>query len=506
MAATSAATSSLLFGDCIQVLRGIPDEFFDAVVTDPPYGLEFMGREWDGADGFRRSLNEADVSRESAFGRMSSRSPEYRAGQVFQQFCETWARECLRVLKPGGHLLAFGGTRTYHRLAVGIEDAGFDIRDSIKTAGWTVDALEWVYGSGMPKAGYLSYALERTLCTKRNGISYYADGSLMRETPPFRHPDADAVWGMAGTLSPKHEPIIARKPVVESLVSNAVRFGIGGFNVDACRVPTCDVEESRDGEDSKNERYSGNTTFAATPGKRRRPLCTRKSRATGPSVGDPCYSDRHGRPEDRQTPGQTRGRWPANLVLCYHPECQPLGVKTVRATCGDVKKDAASVGMSQGAVFGNFSNSPRGQFLAYGNGDGTETVEQWDYHPQCAIKLLDEQAEVSRFFPRFTFDSTVDFPFRYASKVSRNEREQGLPRGTISHPTLKPIAMLRWLIRLVVSPGALILDPFVGAGSTVLAAIAESVNIVGIEKNAEYAKMARRRIDAFVAKQIDTMR
>ena len=130
------ATTQLLHGNCIDVLKTLPDNSIDSVVTDPPYGLEFMGKEFDSANGFRRSLNSADTGRENVFGRSSRTSPEYRITKAFQEFTEAWARECLRVLKPGGHLLAFGGSRTYHRMACAVEDAGFEIRDQIM----------WLYG------------------------------------------------------------------------------------------------------------------------------------------------------------------------------------------------------------------------------------------------------------------------------------------------------------------------------------------------------------------------
>ncbi|MGP5484947.1 DNA methyltransferase, partial [Brachybacterium alimentarium] len=142
----SDGTVTVHHGDCIEVLATLPDASVDSVVTDPPYGLEFMGRDWDApwktGNGFRRAENSADAGRESVFGRSSRTSPEYIAGKGFQQWCETWAAECLRVLKPGGHMVAFGGTRTFHRLTAGIEDAGFEIRD----------VMSWLYGSGFPKS------------------------------------------------------------------------------------------------------------------------------------------------------------------------------------------------------------------------------------------------------------------------------------------------------------------------------------------------------------------
>lgn len=142
---------TLFAGDCLDVMASRPSNSVDSIVTDPPYGLEFMGREWDGADGFRRSLNAADAGRESVFGRTSRTSPEYKTGPVFQQFMHAMACEALRVLKPGGHLVAFAGTRTYHRLACAVEDAGFEVRDM----------LSWLYGSGFPKSLDVAKALDK---------------------------------------------------------------------------------------------------------------------------------------------------------------------------------------------------------------------------------------------------------------------------------------------------------------------------------------------------------
>ena len=183
----------LVHADCLDALRTMPENSVDSIVTDPPYGLEFMGKECDGADGFRRSLNAADTGRDNMFGRQSKRGPEYRAGTAFQEFMQAFATEALRVLKPGGHLLAFGGSRTYHRLACAIEDAGFEVRDSIM----------WLYGSGFPKS--------RNLSGEWQG------------------------WGTA--LKPAHEPIVvARKALSGTVAANVLAYGVGALNIDACRV------------------------------------------------------------------------------------------------------------------------------------------------------------------------------------------------------------------------------------------------------------------------------
>lgn len=244
-------TYTLHLGDCIEAMRAMPDNSVDSVVTDPPYGIRFMGKSWDGADIEARASYRASMpSHAAACGPNGGhRSVAAEAGKydltpagmlAFQAFTLEWASECLRVLKPGGHLLSFAAARTYHHMAVGIEMAGFEIRDQIM----------WVFGSGFPKSHNLKGEYEG--------------------------------WGTA--LKPAHEPIcMARKPLIGTVAANVAEFGTGAINIDGCRVEPSGESRERTDEPSQARRYntSGATNFAVRP---------------GPRGGDPL------------------GRWPANLV------------------------------------------------------------------------------------------------------------------------------------------------------------------------------------------------
>lgn len=216
-------TIRIIQGDCIVELRRLAEagERFHSCVTDPPYGLEFMSKEWDGADGFRRSLNGADAGRDSVFGRTSQRGPEYRATPIFQEWCEAWARAVYDILLPGAYLLAFGGTRTSHRMVCAIEDAGFEIRDTVA----------WLYGSGFPKSLDVSKAIDKAAgATRTDGAREWSggqrhsgiiktderDGTATRtiyDVPATPEAEQWSGWGTA--LKPAFEPIVvARKPLI----------------------------------------------------------------------------------------------------------------------------------------------------------------------------------------------------------------------------------------------------------------------------------------------------
>jgi DNA modification methylase len=390
----------LHLGNCLQVLKTLPSNSIDSIVTDPPYGLAFMGSTWDGSNGFRRSLNEADSSRDNAFGHLSRGAPEYRAGVVFQEFCEQWATEALRVLKPGGHMLAFGGARTYQRMACGVEDAGFTIRDQIM----------WVYGSGMPKS--------HNLKGEHQG------------------------WGTA--LKPAHEPIVvARKPLIGTVAQNVLEFGTGALNIDASRVEHVSV-----GDDNL---------------------------ALHPHLRTPINGDKGGNilahEGDRHvvTPNQP-GRWPANLIHDGSDEVLEAFPEAPRQFA-DVSTSAPS-GRSK-----NVSGRMRR-----------------DGEASAAKRYTDEGSTNFAALPgQRRFDTGSAARFFYCAKASKSERGPGN-----DWPTVKPLKLMAYLCRLVTPPGGVVLDPFLGSGSTGVAAVTLGYRFIGVDSDQHAYEIAAKRLAALV--------
>ena len=414
-------TYTLHTGDCRDVMATLPAESVDAIVCDPPYGLSFMGKGWD-----------------------------YGVPGV-----DFWV-EALRVLKPGGHLIAFGGTRTYHRLAVAIEDAGFEVRD----------CLMWLYGSGFPKSLDVSKAMDKVLGKQGTGfVSAGHDGrsAEMKQDLSFRSdygykyaPSTDLAkqwhgWGTA--LKPAYEPaILARKPLRGTVADNVARWGVGGLNIDGCRVAY----------EGKAPTGSGNESNVVVYG---------HYKGTGGNETSPL------------------GRWPANVIL------DEEAAAALDAQSGVTKSSPA-------ARRDNHQNN-----MVYGKYSGATTYGHSD------------TGGASRFF--------------YTAKASRSEREAGLDGVELQsigakgnglgrtcevcgasvlegcacdnrtysnqkranhHPTVKPIALMRYMIRLVAPRGAVVLDPFMGSGSTGCAAMVEGMQFIGIDITPEYVDIARRRI------------
>lgn len=358
----------LVQGDCVEVLRAMPDDCFDACVSDPPYGLGFMGKAWD-----------CDVP-----------------GPAF-------AAELLRVLKPGAHACLFGGTRTFHRLAVALEDAGSEIRD----------CLMWLYGTGFPKS---LQVVKQPGCEAWNG------------------------WGTA--LKPAWEPVLlVRKPLIGTVAANVLEHGTGGLNIDATRIAGPKPDTTR-GAGGANGRY-------------------------GPPGAQ-------GRIED-----DGAGRWPANVVL-DEVAAELLDAQAGERRGGEVPAKRTGSGFK-------------------GQGKGT-----------TGERIVLDTGGASRFF--------------YVAKPSRAERDRGceaLPvrsggeatdreddaPGTKSpgagagrnggarniHPTVKPAALIRWLVQLVTPPGGVVLDPFAGSGTIFLAAEDLDVTVNAIERDPEYVQIAIAR-------------
>lgn len=336
-------SATLYLGDCRDVMATLPSNSIDACVCDPPYELGFMGRAWD------------------------------RSGVAYD--VEVW-RQVLRLLKPGGHLLAFGGTRTYHRLTSAVEDAGFEIRDQIG----------WLYGTGFPKSKNLKDEF---------------DG-----------------WGTA--LKPAWEPIVvARKPIEGTVESNAKEWRTGPINIDACRIPGSKPDTTR-GAGGQHDRLS--------------PI-----KAQGRIKDD------------------GRGRWPANVIHDGSDE---------------VEIEFAKYGESKSSDRIRNSNKSIGDGLKYRGGASIVTGGHSD------------SGTASRFF--------------YCAKPSKRERGE-----SNTHPTVKPIALARYLCRLVTPTGGVVLTPFLGSGTEAIGATIEGFRAIGIEKEREYLDIARQRIEAYTTEEVE---
>lgn len=469
-------------GDCVEVMKSLPESSVDSVVCDPPYGLEFMGKEWDKLGGDTRQPGDPTLHPSGAgpFDRAKVRyslSPSYGSDAQnsklrMQEWHYAWAVEALRVLKPGGHLLAFGGTRTSHRMVCAIEDAGFEIRDS----------LIWMYGSGFPKSMDVSKAMDKAAGTTREVLGYEdprssIDGSERssaainhhwREAEgrddfrdlskrPITEPQTDLAkqwdgWGTA--LKPAHEPIVmARKPLVGTVVANATRYGTGALNIDATRIDA-----------------NGRPLREIDP---------------DPVANGAVYAGRreagHGFDGGSKAIGTTNeGRWPANVIL-DEEAAQLLDEQSGSLTSGTGAVKRATGEGWKGNALGKESRAAGTPNLEYGDTGG---ASRFFYTAKASASErnagLDSLPTVTR--NRVNSGGIEHDPKWAPTKVKNN------------HPTVKPIALMSWLIRLVTPPGGTVLDPFTGSGSTGVAAFAGEWSFIGIEQDHGYVEIARQRL------------
>ena len=372
--------------DCLEVLKMmIEDEVFvDSIVTDPPYELGFMGRSWDST------------------------------GIAFQK--ETWEL-CFKILKPGGHLLAFSGSRTYHRMAVAIEDAGFDIRDQIM----------WLYGSGFPKSHNIGKAVDKKLGNEREligkgkpmsslGVMHDDNWQSDSEYNETKGNSEYEGWGTA--LKPAHEPLVlARKPLSEkSVVDNVLKHRTGGINIDECRISTKD----------KTQRENKGVEWGVR-------------------------NDKSG--NESNVYGSNIGRFPANVMHDGSDSIKELFEDKSRYFyCAKTSKAEKNQGLD------NFS-------IKQTQGGGGGIGDYKDDVNSASGKFGSEKA----------------------------------PSKNI-HPTVKPINLMKYLCRLITPKGGTVLDPFMGSGSTGMAAKEENFDFVGIEKQKEYFNIASARIESVETK------
>lgn len=417
--------SQLIEGNSLDVLKEFPDNYFSSCITDPPYELGFMGKKWD------------------------------QSGIAYSQ--DLWS-EVLRVLKPGAYLLSFGGTRTYHRMACAIEDAGFEIRDCI----------DWVYGSGFPKSLDISKKLDQMAGVEREVISLkanprylsprnvavfsverrgYDDGTtagIGNIDSPSSYITAPATpaakqwagWGTA--LKPAHEPIVlARKPLEEkTIAANVLKWGCGGLNVDGCRV----------------EYQSDKDKASAIPGS----FNYSKEKIES---GD-LYLSGTTKAKLKDSWVQLAGRFPANLIHDGSPE--------VLAGFPDVGKSTGGIGAkrknsSWKETGGLFSDGRTNENCAGAGGYG-------------------DSGSAARFFMACPW-SEEDYimPFIYTSKASSSER------NGCRHPTIKPLKLIKYLVTLITPPGGIVLDPFLGSGTTGIACNDLGFDWIGIDLNVSFA-------------------
>lgn len=410
----------LYHGNMLDMLAVIEPNSIDAIVTDPPYELNFMGKNWD------------------------------NSGIAFQK--ETWEK-CLKVLKPGGYLLSFGGSRTFHRIACAIEDAGFEIRDTIM----------YLYGTGFPKSMNIAKGVEAKLTTGSANKQAFKDlsgekvdrgnfgyASMWYEQGgrPADYNDIDAqrlgkleptteeakCWQGFGTaLKPAYEPIIvARKPCEGSCIDNVLKYGVGGINIDECRI----------GNEERTYKGTG-----ASPQK----IDNHEKGDTGIGMLD-------GSGKDLEF--TVNGRFPANVILTYDET-------DYDEVCGGMPSGGANGSVSKtydykGEVFGDYKQKP--PFDSYG-----------------------DSGSAARYF--------------YCAKASKRDRNEGLPEGKHNiHPTVKNTSLMQYLVRLVTPKGGTILDPFNGSGSTGKAAMYENKDrnarykYIGIELTPEYLPITDARI------------
>lgn len=420
---------NLFHGDCLEILDSLPDNSVDSCVCDPPYHLVSIVKRFGGKDAAACITPEGGTG---AYARASKgfMQKTWDGGDIAFR-ADTWAK-VYRVLKPGGHIVAFSGTRTVHRMVCAIEDAGFEIRDM----------LAWLYGTGFPKSHNVSKGIDKAAGAVREVVgekkklqSYganeiYGDGpdkgGVMEITAPAT-PAAIEWQGWGTALKPALEPIcLARKPLGEKTVAaNVLAWGTGALNIDGTRVPT-------------DDKLGGGGEKAETAGQFTNDGWQR------PWMDDPAASEAFAaKVRANVAKAEGLGRWPANVITDGSEEVVGMFPQA---------KGAVSNGKKKGNGYGE-------------NYGGMEQVSSYA-----------DSGSAARFF--------------YSAKANKRDRAES------KHPTVKPVALMRWLCRLVTPPGGTLVDPFAGSGTTGEAAYLEGFKAILIEREEEYVADITRRLSA----------
>ena len=518
--------------DALDVLAGIADASVDAVVTDPPYGLEFMGKEWDapwkqGADVHAEARNRRaeEMGDENKRRYIASAVNKYAAGLPFQQWCELWAVECLRVLKPGGHLLAFGGTRTWHRLACAVEDAGFEVRDSIA----------WMYGSGFPKSLDVSKAIDKRREEDRAPVDAVRSWlNARRLDAGLAHDAVNKHFGHAsnggGSSSAwMTNPTSKSLPTWDQWQELKSLFGFGDdmdaevWRLNGRKGKPGDNYEAREVLSERVTEVKGGS-WAAEVATGRFRLGEKVIQETAPATD-----------AAREWQGWGTALKPAfePVVVARKPLAGTVAATVLAHGTGALNIDGCRIGLASGedvAALNARSGGRRGFASEYVGGTdhplppGADLSKgRWPANvvlDESQAEALDEQSGEASFNPAGKFGtqkvdsraqgSTNIGPrgegdgifgygdrggasrFFYVAKADATER----PRiDDTAHPTVKPLDLMRWLVRLVTPPGGLVLDPFAGSGTTAEACILEGFRCVTIDKEPEHLPLILQRIN-----------
>jgi len=518
-------------GNNIDILKTYPDNYFDAVVTDPPYGL---GKEPNAAELMKDWIDNG-YHEVSGSGFMGKEWDAFVPQPIF------W-KEVFRVLKHGGHVLSFFGTRTYDWGVMSIRFAGFEVRDCI----------QWLYGSGFPKSHNIGKAIdkmegaEREIIgtkergsveeAKERGVGFLSDPANRNNTKQFGYgtelitsPSTEAAkqwegWGSA--LKPANEPIVlARKPLEKglSIAENILKWGVGGINIDATRIGFKDDADYKESTQKNQHADFG----------------------TKPITNNTVYGDYSMIQPTNYAP---EGRFPANIIFTHHPECECIGTKKVKSDGHHSWKIPDDGGLLK---LGLKQKEDEGNKYAE---NGQEEVENWDCHKDCPIRILDEQSGtlnkqgisktdnksgwqnsyvggdgVNAVERKLYLDTGGASRFFYVAKASKAERNKGLEgfdtkqtiggggtyneeagakygsikaEGKNFHPTVKPIKLMQYLVKMITPPNGIVLDPFCGSGTTGLACKLDGFRFVGMEQDPEYSKIAESRINNYKEEKV----